>query len=74
MVDPLRLSQALANLLTNAAKYSDPGGHINLAATLGSDIFTIHLPATAVLHPRRAGTSQCAGRANRRERFAPISG
>jgi signal transduction histidine kinase len=24
--DPLRLSQVLSNLLTNAAKYSDPGG------------------------------------------------
>jgi PAS domain S-box-containing protein len=32
-VDPLRLSQALANLLTNAAKYTDPGGRIMLAAT-----------------------------------------
>jgi len=24
VVDPLRLSQALSNLLTNAAKYTDP--------------------------------------------------
>ena len=31
-VDPLRLSQALANLLTNAAKYTDPHGHIRLWA------------------------------------------
>jgi PAS domain S-box-containing protein len=29
-VDPLRMSQALSNLLTNAAKYTDPGGHIEL--------------------------------------------
>ena len=28
-VDPLRLSQALSNLLTNAAKYTDPAGHIS---------------------------------------------
>lgn len=29
-VDPLRLSQALSNLLTNAAKYTDADGHITL--------------------------------------------
>jgi CheY-like chemotaxis protein len=29
-VDPLRLSQSLSNLLTNAAKYTDPGGQILL--------------------------------------------
>jgi PAS domain S-box-containing protein len=28
--DPLRMSQALSNLLTNAAKYTDPGGRILL--------------------------------------------
>ncbi|MBW4052219.1 MAG: response regulator [Proteobacteria bacterium] len=33
-VDPLRLSQALSNLLTNAAKYTDPGGRIVLEAQL----------------------------------------
>lgn len=32
--DPLRLSQALANLLMNAAKYSDPGGRIELSGTV----------------------------------------
>jgi signal transduction histidine kinase/CheY-like chemotaxis protein len=30
--DPVRLSQMFANLLTNAAKYTDPGGRIVLAA------------------------------------------
>jgi len=30
IVDPLRISQALSNLLTNAAKYTDPGGRILL--------------------------------------------
>ncbi len=31
-VDPVRLSQAIANLLNNAAKYTDPGGRIWLTA------------------------------------------
>jgi CheY-like chemotaxis protein len=30
VVDPLRMSQALSNLLTNAAKYTDPGGRVLL--------------------------------------------
>ena len=34
VVDPLRLSQALSNLLTNAAKYTDPAGRIRLVASL----------------------------------------
>ena|SRR5579863_7926541 len=29
--DPLRLSQIISNLLTNAAKYTDPAGHIDLS-------------------------------------------
>lgn len=32
-VDPLRLSQALSNLLTNAAKYTDARGQIRLSAS-----------------------------------------
>jgi signal transduction histidine kinase len=30
--DPVRLAQAFSNLLNNAAKYSEPGGHISLIA------------------------------------------
>jgi PAS domain S-box-containing protein len=32
--DPLRLSQVLCNVLTNAAKYTDAGGHITLAGRM----------------------------------------
>ncbi len=34
--DPLRLSQVIGNLLTNAAKYTDPEGHIELDARLAN--------------------------------------
>jgi PAS domain S-box-containing protein len=33
-VDPVRMSQVFANLLTNAAKFTPAGGHVTLAATL----------------------------------------
>jgi signal transduction histidine kinase/CheY-like chemotaxis protein len=32
--DPVRLTQALSNLLNNAAKYTDPGGQITVSAAL----------------------------------------
>jgi CheY-like chemotaxis protein/two-component sensor histidine kinase len=39
--DPLRLAQILSNLLINAAKYSNPGGHIALQATHPDDTLSI---------------------------------
>jgi PAS domain S-box-containing protein len=39
--DPLRLAQVLSNLLTNAAKYTDPEGQIRLRASATSDSITI---------------------------------
>ncbi|AKJ30384.1 GAF domain-containing protein [Caldimonas brevitalea] len=39
--DPLRFAQILANLLTNAAKYTDPGGRLVLRAHCeGGELFT----------------------------------
>jgi PAS domain S-box-containing protein len=35
--DPVRISQILVNLLTNAAKYTDPGGHVELATVREGD-------------------------------------
>jgi signal transduction histidine kinase/ActR/RegA family two-component response regulator len=35
VADPVRLAQAISNLLTNAAKYTDAGGRIELTARLG---------------------------------------
>ena len=41
--DPLRVSQVVANLLTNAAKYTDPHGRIQLVAALDRDDVVIEV-------------------------------
>ncbi len=46
--DPLRLSQVLSNLLTNAAKYTDPGGHIELTVRVESAIVTVAVKDTGI--------------------------
>jgi PAS domain S-box-containing protein len=46
--DPVRLTQVLANLLNNAAKYTDPGGSIKLTATLIGDSVEIKVADTGI--------------------------
>jgi PAS domain S-box-containing protein len=46
--DPLRLSQVVSNLLTNAAKYTDEQGHIRLRAVVDSQHITISISDTGV--------------------------
>jgi PAS domain S-box-containing protein len=47
-VDPLRVSQIFANLLTNAAKYTPPGGNIRLAATTDGETLTVCVQDTGI--------------------------
>jgi PAS domain S-box-containing protein len=56
-VDPLRVSQALSNLLTNAAKYTDPGGSIEVgvrrdAGGLGISVRDTGIGLSAAAIPR----------------------
>ncbi len=46
--DPVRLAQAVANLLNNAAKYTERGGHIGLIAERAGDTAVITVRDTGV--------------------------
>ncbi len=46
--DPLRLAQVLSNLLTNAAKYTDPQGSIRVIAALRFDLLTISVEDSGI--------------------------
>jgi PAS domain S-box-containing protein len=55
--DPLRLSQVLSNLLTNAAKYTDPEGTIRLRAECSADAVTIRVSDNGIGIPPNVLTS-----------------
>ncbi|WP_136922187.1 ATP-binding protein [Polyangium aurulentum] len=46
--DPDRLAQVISNLLTNAAKYTPPGGHIEVAAEREGDALVIRVKDNGV--------------------------
>ncbi|BCS34749.1 hypothetical protein TBR22_A39750 [Luteitalea sp. TBR-22] len=48
IVDPARLSQVVANLLTNAAKYTPPGGAITVAASRDGDQVRVTVRDTGI--------------------------
>jgi signal transduction histidine kinase/DNA-binding response OmpR family regulator len=50
--DPVRLAQVFGNLLTNACKYTEPGGHIWLSAELHEDEVTVKVRDTGIGIPR----------------------
>jgi PAS domain S-box-containing protein len=47
-VDFTRIAQALSNLLSNAAKYTEPGGHIGVAASSDAGTATITVSDTGI--------------------------
>jgi PAS domain S-box-containing protein len=48
VVDPLRMSQSLSNLLTNSAKYTDEGGQIILSVALSSEEIILSVKDTGI--------------------------
>ncbi len=46
--DPLRLAQVLSNLLTNAAKYTDPEGQIRLGAAISAGTLSVSVTDSGI--------------------------
>ena len=52
--DAARFIQVMANLLSNAAKFSKPGGHVEIAVTAGSDSLRVAVVDHGIGIPERA--------------------
>jgi CheY-like chemotaxis protein/anti-sigma regulatory factor (Ser/Thr protein kinase) len=52
--DPMRLAQVFSNLLNNAAKYTDPGGRVTIAARRDGDDAIVTVSDTGVGIPANA--------------------
>jgi PAS domain S-box-containing protein len=52
--DPMRLSQVVSNLLTNAAKYTDAGGHITLSGRVEGNVLLLSVKDDGIGIPAEA--------------------
>lgn len=57
VADPMRLAQVLANLLTNAAKYTDPNGVVRLRGSCSDEIVSVSVVDNGIGLPAHAITS-----------------
>lgn len=48
MADPARLTQVFSNLMSNAAKYTNPGGQIDVSLEMTPDAFIVHVRDTGI--------------------------
>jgi PAS domain S-box-containing protein len=48
VADPVRLAQVFSNLLTNAAKYTHPGGRIDVSLESTADEYTVRVKDTGI--------------------------
>ena len=67
--DPLRLAQVVSNLLNNAARYTDPGGRITLAAGRDGDQAAVEVRDTGIgiAQDQLAGVFTMFGQIDRRD-------
>jgi signal transduction histidine kinase len=67
--DPLRLAQVLSNLLNNAARYTDPGGHIALTLSSASDEASLAVcdSGIGIAQDQLAGVFAMFGQIDRRD-------